>query len=138
MRAVEHGDERYLLVKRSEESSRVRDPATGEERYLPNEELTVLDDGPLETAATAVEPPLRALLRATSDDRGLGLLVELHSGGPLPVRDLMSRYDLCESDALGLVTEFRVAGLVSETTVAGERGYALTDRGAAAVEALLS
>ena len=138
MRPVEHGDERYLLVKRSDESSRVRDPATGEERYLPNEELTVLDDGPLETAATAVEPPLRALLRATSDDRGLGLLVELQAGGPLPVRDLMSRYDLCESDALGLVTELRAAGLVSETTVAGERGYALTDRGAAAVEALLS
>ena len=138
MRAVEHGDERYLLVKRSDDSSRVRDPATGEERYLPNEELTVLDDGPLETAATAVEPPLRALFRATSDDRGLGLLVELQAGGPLPVRDLMSRYDLCESDALGLVTEFRAAGLVSETTVAGERGYALTDRGAAAVEALLS
>ena len=138
MKAVEHGDERYLLVKQSSESSRVRDPATGEERYLPNEELTVLDDGPLETAAAAVEGPLRALLRATNDDRGLGLLVELHTDGPLAVRDLLARYDLCESDALGLVTEFRVAGLVSETTVAGERGYALTDQGREAVDALLS
>ena len=44
MKAVEHGDERYLLVKQSSESSRVRDPATGEEQYLPNEELTVLDE----------------------------------------------------------------------------------------------
>jgi predicted transcriptional regulator len=136
MRAVEHDGTRYLLVKRSGESSRVRDPATGEEQYLPNDELTPLDEGPLEAAAGAVAEPLRALVAATTDERALGLLVEL-ANGPVAVRELMSAYDLCESDALGLVTEFRVAGLVSETTVGGERGYELTDRGETAIERLV-
>lgn len=136
MNVVEHDGARYLLVKRSSEASRVRDPETGEETYLPTDELTVIEDGPLETAANAVPDPVRALLGAAHDDRGLGLLVEL-SRGPLPVRDLMNRYDLCESDALGLVTEFRTAGLVAETTVAGERGYELTETGERAVETLV-
>ena len=38
MRTVDHDGDRYLLVKRSDESSLVRDPETGEERHLPNEE----------------------------------------------------------------------------------------------------
>lgn len=137
MRAVEHDGDRYLLVKRSSDSSRVRDPETGEERYLPTDELAEIDDGPLETAAAAVPDPVRRLVRATRDDRALGLLVEL-SRGPIAARDLMGRYDLCESDALGTVTEFRAAGLVAETTVAGERGYELTETGERAVAALVS
>ncbi|MFC7177244.1 DUF7346 family protein [Halosegnis marinus] len=136
MRTVEHDGDRYLLVKRSSDTSRVRDPETGEERYLPTAELSTLDDGPLETAAAAVPEPLRRLVRATRDDRALGLLVEL-SRGPVAVRDLMNEYDLCESDALGTVTEFRAAGLVAETTVAGERGYELTAEGETAVAALV-
>ncbi|MFB6119054.1 hypothetical protein [Halosegnis sp.] len=138
MRPVEHDGDRYLLVKRSGDASRVRDPATGEEQYLPNEELTPLEAGPLETAADAVPEPVRALVRATRDERGLGLLVTLHADGPLSVRALLGRYDLCESDALGLATEFRAAGLLAETTVAGERGYELTDEGRRAVERLVS
>lgn len=135
MRTVDHDGDRYLLVKRSGESSRVRDPETGDERYLPNDELVPLDDGPLETAATAVPDPVRELLRATHDDRGLGLLVEL-ARGPMAVETLLDRYDLCESDALGLATEFRAAGLVAETTVGGQRGYELTDDGKTALAAL--
>jgi hypothetical protein len=137
VRSVEHDGDRYLLVKRSGESSRVRDPETGTERYLPNDELRALDDGPLETAAAAVPESVRALLRATRDDRGLGLLVEL-AREPMAVETLLDRYDLCESDALGLVTEFRAAGLVAETTVGGRRGYELTDEGEEAVAALIS
>lgn len=136
MRVVEHDGSRYLLVKRSSESSRVRDPGTGEEKYFPTDELTAVDDGPLETAAAAVPDPVRALVAATHGNRGLGLLVEL-SHGPVAVRELMGRYDLCESDALGMVTEFRAAGLVAETRVGGERGYELTETGETAVEALV-
>lgn len=138
MKTVEHEGKRYLLVKQSGDASRVRDPVTGDEQYVSNETLTPLDEGPLETAAKAVSEPVRTLVRATTDERALGLLIELHSNGPLPIRALLTRYDLCESDALGVATEFRTAGLISETTVAGERGYELTERGETAVEAVLN
>jgi hypothetical protein len=66
--------ETYLLVKRSAESSRVRDPATGEERYVDNDELRVVDgESPLATAASGVPAPVRRTLRAVRDDRSLGL-----------------------------------------------------------------
>lgn len=138
MRTVEDADgSRYLLVKRSGESSRVRDPETGEERYLPNERLTAVDVGPLETAARAVGEETRAVVTAARDERALGLLFELRRRGPTPVRELMGSYDLCESDALGVLTEFRAAGLVAETEVAGERGYRLTARGEAGLDPLV-
>ena len=119
---------RYVLLKRSGDSSRVRDPRTGEERYLPNEELSAVEgESPLETAARAVSEPTRRVLRAVHSDRALGLLVELDERGPTPVRDLMGSYDLCESDLHGLLAEFTAAGLVTETRVVGQRGYELTD-----------
>ncbi|WP_299269920.1 DUF7346 family protein [Halorientalis sp.] len=131
MRTV-HDDSgtRLLLVKRSGDSSRVRDPETGEEQYVPNDALEFVDESPLETAATTVPDPARTVLTAVRDDRALGLLLELDRRGPVAVRDLMSGYDLCESDLHGLLGEFRAAGLVDEATVAGERGYRLTDRAA--------
>lgn len=138
MRTVETpDDERYLLVKRSSESSRVRDPATGEEQYLANDDLTPVDAGPLETAAAAVPDATRTLVTATHDERALGLLLELRRRGPVAVRDLLGDYDLCESDMLGILTEYRVAGLVDEADVAGERGYRLTERGEAALDPLV-
>jgi hypothetical protein len=132
-------DRRYLLVKRSAESSLVRDPDTGTECYLPNGTLTV--DGaasPLSTAATAVPAPVRRVLAATPNDRALGLLVELVDRGPLAVRTLLDAYDLCESDLHGLLAEFRAAGLIDETRVAGERGYDATDTTRDAVASLRS
>ncbi|WP_255196837.1 DUF7346 family protein [Halorarius litoreus] len=138
MRTVETDDgTRYLLVKQSSESSRVRDPTTGEEQYLPNADLTVVDAGPLETAAAAVPEATRTLLTATHDERALGLLLELRRRGPVPVRSLLGDYDLCESDLLGILTEFRVAGLVEEADAAGERGYRLTEQGETALAPLL-
>lgn len=139
MRTVEtpEGD-RYLLVKRSAESSLVRDPETGEEQHLPTAELTPVDAGPLETAAGAVPAPTRRLLTAARDEQALGLLVELRRRGPLTVRAVLSDYDLCESDVLGVLTEFRAAGLVTETEVGGERGYRLTEAGREALGPLLS
>ena len=137
MRAVEHDGTRYLLVTESGDSSRVRDPATGEERYLPTDELRMLDADPLEAVADAIPDPVRRLVRAAHGDRALGLVLELRSK-PRSARELMNSYELCESDALGLLTELRAAGLVAETTVGGERGYELTHAGEQAIETLLS
>ncbi|WP_435317819.1 DUF7346 family protein [Haloarchaeobius sp. TZWSO28] len=138
MRTVrDDSGDRYLLVKRSSEASLVRDPATGEERYVENDRLEPAEgETPLETAAGAVSPAVRRILTATHDDRSLGLLVELVDGGPIAVRDLLATYDLCESDMLGLLTEFRAAGLVEEATIAGERGYDATDLAREGVTAL--
>jgi hypothetical protein len=128
MRTVrDEAGERYLLVKRSSESSLVRDPDTGSERYLPNADLTVDDEtAALETSASAVPASVRRVLTATPNDPALGLLVELVDRGPLAVRTLLDAYDLCESDLHGLLAEFRAAGLVDEARVAGERGYEAT------------
>ena len=136
MRAVEHDGERYLLIKRSSESSLVRDPETGTERYLPNDELTVTGDSPLAVAARSVPEAQRRILTAVHSDRLLGLLVELDDDGPLSVREILDRYDLCESDLHGRVTELRAAGLVEAADVGGERGSAVTDVATAALDAL--
>ncbi|MFC7155237.1 hypothetical protein ACFQPA_07180 [Halomarina halobia] len=135
MRTVRAADgTRYLLVRRSSESSRVRDPTTGEERYVANDRLEPVEgESALETAARAIPDPVRRLLTAVRDERGLGLLLELDRRGPIAVRDLLAAYDLCESDLLGLLTEFRAAGLVEPADVAGEPGY---DATATAREAL--
>jgi hypothetical protein len=138
MRSVrDDAGKRYLLLKQSGESSRVRDPETGEERYVPNDRLEPADgESPLATAARAVPESVRTLVTAAHDDRALGLLVDLHARGPLDVRTLLAAYDLCESDLHGLLGEFRAAGLLRETTVAGERGYETTDTADEALTAL--
>jgi len=137
MRTVEDASgRRYLLLKRSGESSLVRDVESGEERYLPNEELSARHGvDPLSAVAEAVPAPVRRLLGAVHDDRGLGLVVTL-AREPRPARALLEATDLCESDLLGLLSELRAAGLVEEATVDGERGYAATDAAREAVETL--
>ena len=138
MRTVRDEDgTRYLLLSESSESSRVRDTTTGEERYLDNERLTVVDgESPLVTAARTVPDSVRRLLLAVRDDRALGLLVVLADEGPIPVRQLLSETDLCESDLHGLLGEFRAAGAITETDVRGERAYMLTDDGARIFDAI--
>ncbi|WP_137283392.1 DUF7346 family protein [Halorussus salinisoli] len=119
----------YLLVKESSDSCKVRDPETGEETYRDRDELELASgESALATTARAVPDPARRVLTATPDERALGLLVELRERGPHSVRHLLDATDLCESDLLGVLTEFRAAGLVEETRVLGERGYATTDR----------
>jgi hypothetical protein len=133
---TDDGD-RYLLVERAAESSLVRDPETGTERSLPNDALTAADSATaLETAAGGVPDAVRRVLLATPSERALGVLVELVDRGPLPARTLLSAYDLCESDLHGLLAEFRVAGLVAEATVDGQRGYDATATTREAVERL--
>ncbi|WP_227376538.1 DUF7346 family protein [Haladaptatus halobius] len=128
MRTVhDESGQRYLLLKRSGESSLVRDPRTGDETYLENDRLHLAEgESPLETTARRISPATRRILTAVPNERALGLLVELHERGPLAVRELLSAYDLCESDLHGYLAEFRAAGLVEECRVAGERGYDLT------------
>jgi len=139
MRTVrdETGD-RYVLLKRSAESSLVRDPETGERTHLPNDSLTPVEgESPLSTTAGCVPEPVRTLVTAVPDDRALGLLVHLEDRGPLPVRTLISTTDLCESDLHGLLAECRAAGLVAETTVAGERGYETTETAGTALDRIV-
>ena len=138
MQPVEHDGERYLLVKRSGESSLVRDPETGEERYLPNDELTATGDSPLEVAARAIPEPTRRILTAVHGERTLGALLELESRGPLSVREILGSYDLCESDLHGTFAELRAAGLVEETDIDGERGYATTELASEGLEPMRS
>lgn len=136
MRTVEYDGDRYLLVKQSAESTLVRDPETGKQRYLPNDELTATDEPPLRVAARAVAEPKRRILTAVHSEQMLGLLVELDEQGPMSVRELLDRYDLCESDLHGTIAELRAAGLIAEADVGGERGYAVTDSAAAGLAAL--
>ncbi|WP_256298875.1 DUF7346 family protein [Haloarchaeobius salinus] len=138
MRTVRDDDGRLLLVvKESGGSTLVRDPETGAEEFRPNDGLATVDDeSALAVAAGAVPPAVRRILSATHDDRSLGLLVELVDREAVAVRELLADYDLCESDLLGLLTEFRAAGLVEEARIAGERGYAATELAADGVTAL--
>jgi hypothetical protein len=128
---------RYLLVKQSSDATLVRDPETGAERYLPNDELTTVEGvSALGVAASGVPEPVRRVVTAAHTEDALGLLVELADRGPIAVRDLLGAYDLCESDLHGLLAEFRAAGLVRETDAAGERGYDATETTREAVAAL--
>ena len=127
----------YLLLKESGESSLVRNPATGDERHLPNDDIETVDgESPLETAAGAVPDAMRRVLTAAHDERALGLLLEIDTRGPVGVRTLLSAYDLCESDLHGLLAEFRAAGLLEETTANGQRGYVTTDDASTALARL--
>ena len=127
----------YLLLKESGESSLVRDPTTGDERHLPNDDIeTIEGESPLETAASAVPGPIRRVLTATHDERALGLLLEIDTQGPVGIRTLLSAYDLCESDLHGLLVEFRAAGLIEETKTGGQRGYITTDEASDALDSL--
>jgi len=138
MRTVRDSEgDRYLLVKRSGDSSLVRDPHSGAERYIANSDLDIVaDESPLSTAAAGIDPAVRRLLTATYDDQSLGLLVELVDRGPLSTVALLDSYDLCESDLHGLLAEFRAAGLVVEADSGGQRGYDAAELAERAVEQL--
>jgi hypothetical protein len=128
----------YILRTESSESSLVEDPATGERRHVPNEALEPVDgESPLVTASRAVPEAVRVVLTATHDERALGLLLEIDERGPIDVRSLMD-YDLCESDLHGLLAEFRAAGLVRETDIAGSRGYETTELASDGLAALVA
>ncbi|WP_436902429.1 DUF7346 family protein [Halovenus halobia] len=129
--------QRYLLLKRSGESSLVRNADTGERTHLPNDRLEPVEGAStVGTILTGVPEDLQTLVTAVHDDRSLALLVELDTEGPMAVRELLSAYDFCESDLHGLLAELQAAGLIAETTVTGERGYETTDEATSALEHL--
>ncbi|NUB91759.1 hypothetical protein HT576_12105 [Haloterrigena sp. SYSU A121-1] len=127
---------RYLLLKRSEHASLVRDPQNGNECYVQNDRLEDVDESPLETAARTVSGPVRTLLTTVHDEATLGLLVELAERGPLGVKTILDADVFCESDLHGRLTVLTSAGLLAETEVAGERGYRVTDECRRALEAI--
>jgi hypothetical protein len=129
---------RYLLLKRSGESSLVRDPETGERQHLPNDEIELLAESAVPTVLDAVPDEVVTLVTAVHDERALAVLLELDAEGPMAVRTLLAEYDFCESDLHGLLGELRAAGLVAETTVVEERGYETTAAGERALTALRS
>lgn len=128
---------RYLLLKRSDSASLVRDPETGNECYIQNDRLEAVgDESALETAARSVSDPVLTLLTNVHDEETLGLLVELSARGPLGVRTLLDAYDFCESDLHGRLTVLTAAGLLEETDVVGERGYRITEDCETALETI--
>lgn len=99
---------RYVVLKRASESTLVADPASGDQQYLPNETFEVIEEGPARPA-----------------ERLVGLIAE---HGPIGVRELLAATELCESDLHGNLANLEAGGAIRETTVAGERGYALADQ----------
>ncbi|WP_312909660.1 DUF7346 family protein [Natronosalvus caseinilyticus] len=128
---------RYLLVKRSSDSSLVRDPTTGEERYVANDRLEALpEESALELAAQAVDDDVRPLLLSIHDERTLGLVLEIAGRGPLGVREILEYSDFCESDLHGRLTVLTAGGVLEETEVGGERGYAISESASRGLELL--
>jgi len=131
MRTVRDADgDRYILLKESAESSRVRDPgparsATSRTR---NSNRSTASRPWRQLRTPFPRLPGAWSLPSRTGGRS-GLLVEIDGRGPLDVHVLLDAYDLCESDLHGLLAEFRAAGLVEETDVAGRRGYRITDDG---------
>lgn len=105
-------EQRFIILKRSKQSSLVLDSETGETTYRPNDRL-VLDQEP---------EPQRVILE------------RLHEDGPTSIRTFLDTTTLCESDLHGCLTMLRVSGLVREIDVAGEPGYVLTTAGSNALD----
>lgn len=138
MRTVRHTNEKeYVLLKRSEGASLVRDVITGETLTLQNEELTIVEGAsPLATLAQAVPESIRRVLVGVHSETALGLLVYLDDVGPTSIRQLIGTVDACESDLNGLFGELSAAGLLEETSVYGEPGYKVSDLGSEALAIL--
>ena len=138
MKRVRDDDGRtYHLLKRSGDSALVRDVETGVERYRPVNELQAIDRGsPTDDHLEAIPRPVRTLVRATPNEDALAVLALLDRRGPLSVRRLLDETTFCESDVNGIVTGFRLAGLLTEVDVNGERGYATTETATRALEVI--
>ncbi|MDJ1430666.1 hypothetical protein [Halostagnicola sp. A-GB9-2] len=126
----------YVLLKRSDDASLVRDPATGNECYVRNDRLEATDQSPLETAASGVADPVRTLVTNVHDEKTLGLLFELADRGPTRVRTILGDTAFCESDLHGTLAVLTAADLLAETEVSGERGYRVTETGTDALEGI--
>lgn len=123
----------HLVLNRDGDAWRVRGLTSGTERTLEPEAVDSIEAAhPLDVAADALPTPDTGPL-AIADDRTFGMAVLLSRAGPQPVHVLLETEGLCESDLHGLMGELGAAGLVSETTVDGQRGYRATETATEAV-----
>lgn len=117
----------YVVLSATESVCRLREIRSGAEVTRQCESLQPADPAAA-LAATGVDADgVDTVTSAARTSRAIGLLVELDAAGPLAVRTILDRFDVCESDLHGMVTELRAAGLLEPTTVYGERGYRVTD-----------
>lgn len=89
-------------------------------------------------ATTDLPDAVVTLVAAVPDEHALALLLELDAEGPLAVRTLLARTDLCESDLHGRLAELRAGGLIEERKIAGERGYATSETASDALSSVLT
>lgn len=139
MRVVRDTDgDLFRLVESSSGAAVVEDPASGERRRLPIEDLERVTAATLSDAVGPDAPePVRRLRSAVRDDLSLSLLLVVAERGPTAVETIVDWTDACESDLHGRFAELRCAGLLSETTVHGRPGYEATDDAIAALDRLL-
>lgn len=111
MRLVEDRDgRRFALVKRSGSSSLLLDLETGQRTYRENLQLTAVDgDGPLDRGA----------------DEEIAGLIDILEDGPVPIREVIDRTTVCESDLYAIRRELEVADVLTEVEVDGERCWVL-------------
>ncbi|MFP4626589.1 MAG: DUF7346 family protein [Natronomonas sp.] len=138
MRIVKFEGDRYLLLKRSTSSSLVYDPVSGDRRYLPNHELNISDVSGHGGSGESFLNRISELgpLGSITNDATLEILFEIETNGPLPARVLLDRFDRCESDLHGIISELRAAELVTEIDLPGGRGYQTTTRASEALDRL--
>ncbi|MCU4718260.1 DUF7346 family protein [Halapricum hydrolyticum] len=124
MRLVSDG-EAYCIHRRSSGGEcRVRELSDGAVTTRPCSELTPVDPGGF---AERFDVPIGVSGPRERSGRALALLLELAIGGAASVRQLLDRFDACESELHGTATELRAAGLIETTTVHGQRGYRATE-----------
>lgn len=130
MRAVRDEEGRLVVHLDRTDGSVVVDPATGDERPATTASL----DPAIGSLDDDIPAATRDLLAAVAA-RGLGLLLVL-ARGPQPIRTLLDRVDLCESDLHGLAADLRTAGLVESARINGSPGYGITEQASAGLEGL--
>ncbi|MFW6017272.1 MAG: DUF7346 family protein [Halapricum sp.] len=124
MRLISDG-ETYGILQRSDDGEcRLRALPEGTVTTRPCSELTPVDPG---TFIEAFDVSVDASDPRERSSRALALLLELAISGAASARQLLDRFDSCESELHGTASELRASGLIEPTTVYGERGYRTTD-----------
>ncbi len=107
MRLVEDRQgRRFGLLKRSVDSSLVLDLETGRRSYRPNDNLRPVN-------GENVDPRTELLATLSTDDA-------------IPVRTVIERTTLCESELFAVSRELELAGVIREATCDGERAWMLS------------
>ena len=123
MRVVTDGDAYFVLQRVLGEDCQLRGVSSGETTTQPCESLS---PATAEAALGVVAGSLKD--ESVTSNQAAALLLELTVDGPTSARELLDRFDVCESDLHGVATELRSAGLLEPTTVYGERGYRASSR----------